>query len=112
MPTELTLIRTSCGPGLGRPRSSTVMRLGPCSTEALISWASSLLAQMSKISHTCSAVCLTNRLYVNEQRKSDMVYAQMSSSQNPYGTAPQWKGPAELVIAASVARRYYMDGLK
>jgi DNA-binding transcriptional regulator LsrR (DeoR family) len=66
---------------------------------------------MSKISHTCSAVCLTNRLYVNEQRKSDMVYAQMSSSQNPYGTAPQWKGPAELVIAASVARRYYMDGL-
>ena len=33
------------------------------------------------------------------------------SSQNVYGTAPQWKGPAELVIAASVARRYYMDGL-
>ena len=33
------------------------------------------------------------------------------SSQNTYGTAPQWKGPAELVIAASVARRYYMDGL-
>ena len=33
------------------------------------------------------------------------------SSHHPSEAAQRWKGPAELVLAASVARRYYMDGL-
>jgi DNA-binding transcriptional regulator LsrR (DeoR family) len=38
-----------------------------------------------------------------------MICAQMSN-QTPQA-AQRWKGPAELVLAASVARRYYMEGL-
>ena len=65
---------------------------------------------MSRPSHRCSAVWCISGLCVNENCKSDTVYAQMSSH-HPPEAAQRWKGPAELVLAASVARRYYMDGL-
>jgi DNA-binding transcriptional regulator LsrR (DeoR family) len=38
-----------------------------------------------------------------------MLAAQMSSPESEFSRP--WKGPAELVIAASIARRYYIDGL-
>ena len=65
---------------------------------------------MSGISHACSAVWWTDHLGVNENCKSDTVCAQMSN-QHSYEAPQQWKGPAELVLAASVARRYYIEGL-
>jgi DNA-binding transcriptional regulator LsrR (DeoR family) len=59
--------------------------------------------------HGCSAVSRVCGSVVNRDYKSDMICAQMS---NQAPQAPQrWKGPAELVLAASVARRYYMEGL-
>jgi DNA-binding transcriptional regulator LsrR (DeoR family) len=43
------------------------------------------------------------------KQKSDMLPAQMSTSESQL--SGPWKGPAELVLAASIARRYYIDGL-
>ena len=65
---------------------------------------------MSRFLHRCMAVWPIFRLGVNEDCKSDSLCAQMSSYP-PSEAAQGWKGPAELVLAASVARRYYIEGL-